>query len=68
MPAGQHKYRVFLLRPWKVRIAGFESLRASLEDGQTHERRRLRDLENLFAFIRDQADRIQVLSEEGDDL
>ncbi len=64
MPIDQHPYRVFLLRLWKERIAGVESLRASLEDAQTHERRRFGDLENLFAFLRKQADRTEIPSQE----
>ncbi len=66
MPTDQHKYRAFLLRLWKVRITGLESVRASLEDAQTHERRRFGDLENLFAFLREQADRTEIPAEEED--
>lgn len=66
MPTDQHQYRAFLLRLWKERIAGVESLRASLEDAQTHERRRFGDLENLFAFLRKLADRIEIPPQEED--
>ncbi len=60
MPTDQHNYRSFLLRLWKVKNAGLESVRASVEDAQTHERHRFGDLETLFAFLREQADMTEI--------
>jgi hypothetical protein len=54
MTGDQRDYQAYLLRLWRVNTGRGTVWHASLEDARTGERRGFADLENLFAFLREQ--------------
>jgi hypothetical protein len=63
MDNGQRRYLAYMLRLWEVSNDGQLAWRASLESPHTGERHGFADLEALFGFLEEQAERTPSESE-----
>ena len=55
--AGDRPYVAYMLRIWRVEGQAGSTMRASLEDARSGERRSFADLEALCVYLREQAGR-----------